>query len=56
MVRGLGAFYTCIGFQIRHILCNQCVSKGFRTGRLEQELQMVQLSATGCSCIAVLCL
>jgi hypothetical protein len=28
--------------------------KSFRTGRLERELQMVQLSATGCSCIAIL--
>jgi hypothetical protein len=26
----------------------------FRTGRLERELQMVQLSATRCSCIAIL--
>jgi hypothetical protein len=30
------------------------VSKSFWTGRLEQELQMVQLSATRCSCIAIL--
>jgi hypothetical protein len=30
------------------------VSKSFRIGRLERELQMVQLSATGCSCIAIL--
>jgi hypothetical protein len=30
------------------------VSKRFRTGRLERELQMVQLSAIRCSCIAVL--
>jgi hypothetical protein len=30
------------------------VSKSFRTGRLKQELQMVQLSATRCSCIAIL--
>jgi hypothetical protein len=29
------------------------VSKSFRTGRLERELQMVQLSATRCSCIAI---
>jgi hypothetical protein len=28
--------------------------KIFRTGRLERELQMVQLSATRCSCIATL--
>jgi hypothetical protein len=30
------------------------VSESFRTGRLERELQMVQLSATTCSCIAIL--
>jgi hypothetical protein len=30
------------------------VSKSFRTGRLELELQMIQLSATSCSCIYIL--
>jgi hypothetical protein len=30
------------------------VSESFRTGRLERELQMVQLSATSCSYIATL--
>jgi hypothetical protein len=30
------------------------VSKSFRTGRLERELQLLQLSATRCSCIAIL--
>jgi hypothetical protein len=30
------------------------VSKSFRTGRLERELQMVQLCATRCSCIAIM--
>jgi hypothetical protein len=30
------------------------VSKSIRTGLLEQELQMVQLSAIRCSCIAIL--
>jgi hypothetical protein len=30
------------------------VFKSFRTGRLERELQMVQLSATRCSCITIL--
>jgi len=30
------------------------VSKSFRTGRLERELQTVQLSATSCSCISTL--
>jgi hypothetical protein len=32
----------------------ESISKSFRTGRLEGELQMVQLSATRCSCIAIL--
>jgi hypothetical protein len=30
------------------------ISKSFRTGRLERELQMVQLSATRRSCISIL--
>jgi hypothetical protein len=30
------------------------ISKSFRTGGLERELQMIQLSATRCSCIAIL--
>jgi hypothetical protein len=30
------------------------VSRGFRTGRLEREQQMIQLSAARCSCIAIL--
>jgi hypothetical protein len=30
------------------------VSKSFWTGRLERELQMVQLSATRCNCIGIL--
>jgi hypothetical protein len=30
------------------------VSKSSQTGHLEQELQMVQLSATWCSCTAIL--
>jgi len=32
----------------------EVVSKSFRTGRLARELQMVQLSATRHSCIAIL--
>jgi len=31
------------------------VSRSFRTGRLQRELQTVQLCATRCSCIAVVC-
>jgi hypothetical protein len=30
------------------------VSKSFRTGRLAREMQMIQLSATRCSCVGVL--
>jgi hypothetical protein len=30
------------------------VSKSFRTGRLEQELQMAHLCVTRCSCVAIL--
>jgi uncharacterized membrane protein YjdF len=30
------------------------ISKSFRTGSLERELQMIQLSAIRCSCIAIL--
>jgi hypothetical protein len=30
------------------------VSKSIRTGRLERELQMVQLSASRCSCIDIM--
>jgi len=35
-------------------MINEDVTKSFRTGSLERELQMVQLSATRCSCIAIL--
>jgi hypothetical protein len=40
--------------EIQIFLVYESVSKSFRTGRLEQQLQMVQLSATRCSCIAIL--
>jgi hypothetical protein len=39
---------------IRKASTYESVTKSFRTGRLERELQMVQLSATTCSCIAIL--
>jgi len=39
---------------IQTVAVNTGVYLGFRTGRLERELQMIQLSATGCSCIAIL--
>jgi hypothetical protein len=38
----------------RNIRLYEGVSKSFRTGRLERELQMVQLSATRWSCITIL--
>jgi hypothetical protein len=36
------------------VLIQEGVSKSFRNGRRERELQMVQISATRCSCIAIL--
>jgi hypothetical protein len=39
---------------LRYHSIKEGVSKNFRTGRLEQELQMVQLSVNSCSCIAIL--
>jgi hypothetical protein len=36
-----------------HLYLYEGVSKIFRTGRLERELQMAQLCATRCSCIAI---
>jgi hypothetical protein len=54
-------FKKCIccflGFWIKSQLCthtHEGVSINFRTGRLKRELQMVQPSATRCSCIAIL--
>jgi hypothetical protein len=44
---------NCTPFDIKHLLLYEGVSKSFRTGRLERELQMVQLSATRCSCTAI---
>jgi hypothetical protein len=37
-----------------HARTHEGVSKSFRTGHLEQELQMIQLSATRCCCITIL--
>jgi hypothetical protein len=51
-----GENYVKSSFIIFNLQLNnyEGVSKSFRTGRLERELQMVQLSATMCSCIAIL--
>jgi hypothetical protein len=38
----------------RNLVTGEVVSKSFRTVRLERKLQMLQLSATMCSCIAIL--
>jgi hypothetical protein len=43
---------TKMGFE--NVSYNEGVSKSFRTGNLERELQMVQLPAIRCSCIAIL--
>jgi hypothetical protein len=40
--------------KVKNIKTYERVSKSFRTGCLKRELQMVQLSATRCSCIAIL--
>jgi hypothetical protein len=36
------------------IMIHEDLSKSSQNGRLEREMQMVQLSATRCSCIAIL--
>jgi hypothetical protein len=38
---------------LRGVLRYESLSKSIRTGRLERELEMVQLFATRCSCIAI---
>jgi hypothetical protein len=45
---------SCRCVLLRASLVFEGVSESFRTGRLEPELQMVQLSATRCNCIAIL--
>jgi hypothetical protein len=49
-----GALITEPLNHVRRSLTHEGVSKSFRTGRLEREQQMVQLSATRCNCIAIL--
>jgi len=46
--------YVLYSLQLVNYLVYEGVTKSFRTGRLESELQMVHLSATRCSCIAIL--
>jgi hypothetical protein len=47
-------YIVCVCIKWNMISIYKGVSKSFRTGRLELELQMVQLSDTRCSCIAIL--
>jgi hypothetical protein len=45
---------SCLCLSKHHVMrIHEGASKRFRTGRLERELQMVPLSATRCSCIAI---
>jgi hypothetical protein len=48
--------WQLVGCHLRvTVICKyKGVSKSFRTGRLERQLQTVQFSATRCSCIAIL--
>jgi hypothetical protein len=50
---GIGHLSNIWNINLKLFLYNS-VSKSFRTGRLERKLQMVQLFATRCSCIAIL--
>jgi hypothetical protein len=45
---------VCVCVCVRNTHKHEGVSKSFRTFLLERELQMVHLSATRCSCIAIL--
>jgi hypothetical protein len=51
--RPAGLFYSEYVITIMRT-SNESVSKSFRTDRLERELQVVQLFAIRCSCIAIL--
>jgi hypothetical protein len=46
--------YTAIRNSVAVYTTYEAVSESARTGHLERELQMVQLSVTRCSCIAIL--
>jgi hypothetical protein len=50
----VGRFYTTLLLNKQAFCTYEGISKSFRTGSLERELQMVQLSATRYSCIAIL--
>jgi hypothetical protein len=45
-------YKSLMGFHFLFKLAYEGLSKSYRTGRLERELQMVQPSATRCNCIA----
>jgi nuclear receptor subfamily 1 group D protein 3 len=46
--------FHMINLQVTVCCYYKGISKSFQTGRLERELQMAELSATRCSCIAIL--
>jgi hypothetical protein len=48
------SLFTLRIIRVKIIRVYKCVIKSFRTVRLERELQMIQLSAIRCSCIAIL--
>jgi hypothetical protein len=54
--RHIGSYGSLRNPNFLHLLFKEYegVSKSFRTGHLERELQMVQISATRCSCIIIL--
>jgi hypothetical protein len=54
LARSFGNWCQVIRSALDPICMYEGVSKSFRTGLLERELQMVQLSATRCSCVAIL--
>jgi hypothetical protein len=50
---GIRVMFSVVGW-LNELIFIRWWSKSFRTGRLEREPQMVQLSAIICSCIAIL--
>jgi hypothetical protein len=52
--KAAGAWSWSLTSEVKKALSYRGVSKSFRTGCLGRELQMIQLSATRCSCIAIL--
>jgi hypothetical protein len=53
MISDIGSLHWKLSREF-HFVQYDGVSKSFRTGHLQWELQMIQLSATSCSCVAIL--